>query len=262
MSILNEIIAYKKEELASTKSTVPLSELRARIGDAGATKSFKSAIKRNKGETLKLIAELKKASPSKGLIKSDFNASNIASLYDKNRVDAISVLTEQRYFQGSIDYLNQARKRTEKPLLRKDFIVDDYQVYEARANSADALLLIVAALEKSQLSELYGLARELSLDCLVEVHNWKELDTALYCGADIVGINNRNLNTMDISLNITLSLLQDIPDDRIIVSESGIGTRADVELMEETRTDAILVGTTIMKADDIGSKIDELLGRR
>jgi indole-3-glycerol phosphate synthase len=261
MSILNEIITYKKEELASTKSSVPLSELQARIGDAGPTRSFKSAIQRNKGEALKLIAELKKASPSKGLIRSDFNPSDIASIYDKNQVAAISVLTEQRYFQGSLDYLNEARKRTEKPLLRKDFIVDDYQVYEARANNADALLLIVAALEKSQLSDLYGLAGELSLDCLVEVHNWKELDTALNCGAEIVGINNRNLKTMDISLNITMSLLQDIPEDKVVVSESGIGTRADVELIEATRTDTILVGTTIMRADDIGAKIHELMQR-
>lgn len=261
MSILNEIITYKKEELVYTKSNVPLSELQSRIGDAGPTKSFRSAIQRNKGEALKLIAELKKASPSKGLIRSDFNPSKITSIYDKNQVAAISVLTEQRYFQGSLDYLNQARKRTEKPLLRKDFIVDEYQIYEARANNADALLLIVASLEKSQLSDLYGLAKELSLDCLVEVHNWKELDAALYCGADIIGINNRNLKTMDISLNITMSLLKDIPDDRIVVSESGIGTQSDVELIEATRTDAILVGTTIMKADDIGSKINELMKR-
>lgn len=261
MSILTEIITYKKEELRSTKSRVPLSELQARIGDAAPAKSFKSAIRRNKGEALKLIAELKKASPSKGLIRSDFDPSEIASIYDKNPVAAISVLTESRYFQGSLDYLNQVRKRTEKPLLRKDFIVDEYQVYEARANSADALLLIVAALEKSQLSDLYGLASELSLDCLVEVHNWKELDTALYCGANIVGINNRNLKTMDISLNITMSLLQDIPDDKVVVSESGIGTRSDVELIEATRTDTILVGTTIMKADDIALKINELMKR-
>ena len=261
MSILNEIITYKKEELASTKAGVPLSELQARIADAGPTKSFKSAIRRSKGEALKLIAELKKASPSKGLIRSDFNPSEIASMYDKSPVAAISVLTESRYFQGSLEYLNQVRKRTEKPLLRKDFIVDEYQVYEARANSADALLLIVAALEKSHLADLYGLASELSLDCLVEVHNWKELDTALYCGADIVGINNRNLKTMDISLNITMSLLKDIPEDKVVVSESGIGSRADVELIEATRTDTILVGTTIMKADDIGAKINELMKR-
>jgi len=261
MSILDEIITYKRKELASTKSGVPLSELQARIGDAGSTKSFKSAIRRNKGESLKLIAELKKASPSKGLIRESFSPSKIVSVYDKKDVAAISVLTEQHYFSGKLAYLNEARKRTDKPLLRKDFIIDDYQVYEARANSADALLLIVGALDKSQLSDLFELSKALSMDCLVEVHNWKELDTALYCGAEIVGINNRDLNTMDISLNITLSLLKDIPDDRIVVSESGISTRADVELIEATRTDAILVGTTIMKAADIGAKIDKLMGR-
>lgn len=261
MSILNEIVEYKQEELKKTKSDVPLSELKARIIDAEPVKSFKSAIRRKEGEAVKLIAELKKASPSKGLIRNSFSPSKIVSIYDKKPVAAISVLTEQRYFQGKIEYLHEARKRTEKPLLRKDFIVDEYQVYEARANKADALLLIVGALDKSLLRDLYGLAGELSLDCLVEVHNWKELDRALYSGVEIIGINNRDLRTMDVSLNITLSLLKDMPDDRIVVSESGISSRADVELIQATRTDAILVGTTIMKADEIGSKIDELMGR-
>ncbi len=261
MSILNEIVTYKQDELKTTKSNVSLSELKERVIDAAPVKSFKEAIQRKEGESVKLIAELKKASPSKGLIRESFNPSKVTSIYDKKPVAAISVLTEQRYFQGKIEYLHEARKRTEKPLLRKDFIVDEYQVYEARANHADALLLIVGALDKSQLKDLYELSKELTLDCLVEVHNWKELDTALYCGAEIIGINNRDLKTMDISLNITLALLKDIPDDRIVVSESGISTRADVELIQSTRASAILVGTTIMKADDIGSKIDELMGQ-
>lgn len=260
MSILKEILDYKRKELDTTKSTVPLSELKTRIGDALPVKSFKAAVKRQEGGPIKLIAELKKASPSGGLIRKDFSPSKIISIYDKKQVAAISVLTEQHYFSGKLNYLNEARKRTGKPLLRKDFIIDEYQVYEARANNADAVLLIAAALEKSQLSDLYALAGELSLDCLVEAHNWKELDTALYCGAEIVGINNRDLNTMDISINITLSLLKDIPDDKIVVSESGISTRADVELLETTKADAVLVGTIIMKTDDIGSKIDELTG--
>jgi len=262
MSILHEILKHKKEELQSTKSDVPLSDLKARIKDMDVVKCFKTAIEREENQPVKLIAELKKASPSKGLIRKDFSLPQIISLYEKKDVAAISVLTEKRYFDGSLSYLNQARKRTTKPLLRKDFIFDNYQVYESRANNADAVLLIVTALEKSQLSDLYHLARDLTLDCLVEVHNWKELDIALYMGAEIIGINNRDLNTLNISLDISLSLLKDVPDDRIVVSESGINTRADVEMLQATKTDAILVGTAIMNAEDIGARIDELLGNQ
>ena len=259
MNILDKIIRQKKEELKNTKSVTPLSELKARVKDMESVKSFKSAIKRTQDHPVNLIAELKKASPSKGLIRENFDLPEIMSVYNKKRVAAISVLTEENFFSGSLSFLNEARGRTEKPLLRKDFIFDEYQIYETRVNKADALLLIAAALEKSQLGDLYGLARELSLDCLVEVHNMKELDTALYCGAEIIGINNRDLTTLDISLNISFNLLKDIPDNIIVVSESGINTRADVEAMESTRADAVLVGTAIMEAEDIGAKIDELM---
>jgi len=262
MNILNEILKNKREALQAVKTSVPLAELKARIKDAAETRSFKNAIKREQNNPVKLIAELKKASPSKGLIRKDFNLSEIVSVYNKKDVAAISVLTEENFFSGKLDYLNKARKRTLKPLLRKDFIFDSYQVYESRANNADAILLIVAALEKSQLSDLYELSKEISLDCLVEVHDWKELDTALYCEAEIIGVNNRDLKTLNISLRNTLDLLKDIPDDRIVVSESGIDTRADVEAIESTRTDAILVGTSIMKSEDIGKKIDELIGKK
>jgi indole-3-glycerol phosphate synthase len=259
MNILDKIIRQKKEELKNTKSAAPLSDLKARVKDMESVKSFKSAIKRTQDRPVNLIAELKKASPSKGLIRENFDLPEIISVYNKKRVAAISVLTEENFFSGSLSFLNEARGRTEKPLLRKDFIFDDYQIYESRVNSADALLLIAAALEKSQLGDLYGLARELSLDCLVEVHNMKELDTALNCGAEIIGINNRDLTTLNISLNISFNLLKDIPDNIIVVSESGINTRADVEAMESTRADAVLVGTAIMEAEDIGAKIDELM---
>lgn len=260
MSVLNEILKYKKEELNTTKSAIPISELKAKIKDMENVRPFKAAVKREQKGPIKLIAELKKASPSKGLIRDNFIIAEIVSLYDKKNVAAISVLTEERFFAGRLDYLNEARKRTDKPLLRKDFIFDDYQVYEARVNNADAILLITTALEKSQLIDLYGLAQELSLDCLVEVHNLKDLDKALYCGAEIIGINNRNLVTLDISLKNTFELLKDIPEGRIVVSESGINSRADVEALESIRTDAVLVGTAIMKAEDMGKKIDELLG--
>ncbi len=261
MSILKDILKNKKEELETVMSDIPLSELKSRIGDLGKPVSFKEAVRRGQNKGINLIAELKKASPSRGIIRPDFSLAKIISIYEKKDVAAISVLTEKRFFSGSLSSLSQARKKTAKPLLRKDFIFHEYQVYESRASSADAILLIAAALEKSQLSDLYECAKELSLDCLVEVHNWKELDTALYLGAEAIGINNRDLSTLKISLDVSLRLLKDIPDDRIVVSESGISTRKDVEAMEATRTDALLVGTAIMKADDIGAKIDELMGK-
>lgn len=260
MNILQEILQHKREELQKTKSEIPLQDLKERVRDMEPVRPFAAAIRREPGDHVKLIAEMKKASPSEGLIRRDFSPQNILSTYEKKGVAAISVLTESRYFSGSLSYLNQARKRTTRPVIRKDFIIEDYQVYESRANSADAILLIAAALDRSHLSDLYDRAGELSLDCLVEVHNWKELDSALYMGAEIVGINNRDLVTMKTSLDISFSLMRDIPDDRIVVSESGIHSRADVEALDATRADAILVGTTIMKADDIAAKIDELMG--
>lgn len=261
MSILKEILRYKAEELKAVKRAVPMAEIKAIANDMSKTRSFISALQRKKGGPVKLIAEIKKASPSKGLIREDFNLHDIASVYDKNDVAAISVLTEERYFQGNIDYLRSVREETEKPLLRKDFIFDDYQIYEGRAYGADAILLIAAALERSQLQDLMSLAKELSLDCLVEVHNYKELDAALFCNTEIVGINNRNLKTLEIDLNTTFELIKDIPDDKIIVSESGIETRADVEALERSRADAMLIGTSFMRSEDIGAKINELLGR-
>jgi indole-3-glycerol phosphate synthase len=261
MSILNDILKNKKEELQAVKTSMPLAELKARTKDVPPPKAFRAAIQREPDGPVKLIAEIKKASPSGGLIKKDLNLSEIVSIYNRKEVAAISVLTEERFFSGKLDFLNKARKKTAKPLLRKDFIFDEYQVYESRVNHADAILLIVAALEKSHLGDLFELAKCLSLDCLVEVHDWKELDMALYCGAEIIGINNRDLKTLNINLKTTFDLLKDIPDDRIVVSESGINTRADVQAVEATRTDAVLVGTSLMKADDIGKKIDELMGK-
>lgn len=261
MSILSEILKNKKDEISAVKSPAALTALRVRTKDVPDTKSFRSAIKREPDRPVNLIAEIKKASPSGGQIRKDFNLSEIISVYNKKDVAAISVITEERFFSGKLDFLNKARKKTAKPLLRKDFIIDEYQVYESRVNNADAILLIVAALDKYQLGDLFELAKCLSLDCLVEVHDWKELDLALYCGAEIIGINNRDLKTLNINMRTTLDLLKDIPDDRIVVSESGINTREDVLTIEATRTDAILVGTSLMKAGDIGRKVDELQGK-
>ena len=262
MSILLEIIKHKKEELERRKSRIPFGELRGMARDSEAPGGFKAAIRRGREEPIRLIAEIKRASPSKGMIRKDFNLSEIVSVYDRKDVKAISVLTDERFFAGKLDYLSKARMETGKPLLRKDFIIDEYQVFESRAYGADAILLIVAALERPQLIDIMGLAGELSLDCLVEVHDLKELDAALYSEAEIIGINNRNLKTLEISLNTTFNLLKDIPESKVVVSESGINSRADVKSMESAGADAVLVGTTIMQADDIGGKIDELMGHK
>jgi indole-3-glycerol phosphate synthase len=261
MSVLQEIVKNKKQELEQRKRIVPLDEVKARARGSEAVRPLREVLRRKNSEPLRLIAELKKASPSEGRIRQDFNVSDIISIYDEKDVSAISVLTEERYFEGSLDYLAQARAITKKPLLRKDFLFDDYQVYESRASGADALLLIVASLAPSQLEDLLGLAGELSLECLVEVHTLKELDTALSSGAELIGINNRDLKTLTTNLNITFELLKDIPADKIIVSESGIHTRQDIESIESSNVDAVLVGTTIMRTEDIGAKIDELMGK-
>jgi indole-3-glycerol phosphate synthase len=261
MSILDQILEKRKQNVEETKRSVPLSELKARIPDMEETRPFRGAISRADGEPIKLIAEVKKASPSKGLIREDFDLKEIVSVYEKKGVDAISILTEEDYFQGSLNYLRRAHFATRKPLLRKDFIVDEYQLYEARVNHADAVLLITAALGKIQLGDYLGLCSELSLDALVEVHTYGELDRALACGCNIIGINNRDLSTLSIDLRTSLSMIEDIPEDRTIVSESGITSRQDMEIFEATRIDAVLVGTAIMKEEEIGAKIDELRGR-
>jgi indole-3-glycerol phosphate synthase len=261
MGVLEEILRAKREELREKKGSSALRELRERARDAEPVRGFGDAIRRGDGP-LRLIAEVKRASPSRGIIREAFNLPEILDIYERKNVDAISILTDERYFGGSIEHLRTARARTTRPLLRKDFIIDECQVYEARAYGADAILLIVSALERSQLMDLMGLAGEIGLDCLVEVHNLKELDTALYCNAGIIGINNRDLNTLDVDLNTTLDLIKDIPEGKITVSESGIESRTDVERIGSAGIDAILVGTSLMKAGDIGERIDELMGRK
>lgn len=260
MSILEEILRRKREDLKQAKSTLPVRELKIRIKDVPPAMSFRAAIERGGDSPIKLIAEIKKASPSKGIIRADFNLSDIAAAYNRKGVDAISVLTEKHFFQGRLSHLRDLRKITQKPLLRKDFIFDEYQVYESRFNGADAILLIAACLDSHQLRDLRGLARELSLDSIVEVHSLKELDSALDSGAEIIGINNRDLKTLKINLNTTFELLKDMPEDKTVISESGINTRKDVEAIEAARVDAILAGTVFMESNDIGRKIDELLG--
>jgi indole-3-glycerol phosphate synthase len=260
MGILHEIISKKKQRLRDVQASVPLRELKSKITDIQKPRDFRTAVKRSLDENIKLIAEIKKASPTKGIIREKFDHISIAQIYDKKHVHAVSVLTEEDFFMGSLSFLPEVKKITSKPVLRKDFIVDEYQIYETRVNSADAILLIAAILEKNQAAEYLNLARELGLSVLFEVHDYKELEMALLIACDIIGINNRNLKTLQIDMNTTFTLRREIPSDRIVVSESGIKSRMDVQKLQNIRVDALLIGTSFMEAEDIGKKIDELTG--
>jgi len=257
--ILDDIIVNKKEELAATKRRSSLSDIKARAAHTGPTRGFGKAL--SKGMGIHLIAEVKKASPSKGVIREDFEPVKIARIYEESGASCLSVLTEKKFFQGELEYLGMIRKAVGLPLLRKDFIIDEYQIFEAKATGADAMLLIAACLEKQQIVDFLGIADGQGLDVLVESHTYKELDRSLLAGAMIVGVNNRDLATFNVSLQTTLDLLKDIPDDRIVVSESGIKTRDDVIMLEKAGLDAILVGESLMREKDIGKKTKELLGK-
>ncbi len=257
MSVLNRILEKKAERIAHSKSIIPLHELKSRLREADKPRDFARAVKGERG--IRLIAEIKKASPSKGVIRKDFDPARIASVYEEKAVNAISVLTEEDFFQGHLSFIRQVRSATSKPVLRKDFIFDEYQVYESRAHGADALLLIAAVLDKNQAGEYLHLAAELGLQVLFEVHNEADLEKALIVNAGIIGINNRDLKTLRIDLSTTLRLRKGIPKDKIVVSESGIRDRGDVIKLIDAGIDAMLIGASIMETEDIGRKIDDLL---
>ena len=257
--ILDQIVTDNRQELEARKRAVPLEELQGLVRVQSLPLNFASALR---GERIRLIAEVKKASPSKGIIRHDFHPVEIARIYASNGASAISVLTEGLYFQGSLNYLRKVRNilgDKRPPLLRKDFLYDPYQIYESRAYGADSLLLIVAILTPGKLTELIGLSHKLGMDCLVEVHSEDELEIALGSGAGIIGINNRDLKTFAVDIATTERLRRLIPPDRIVVSESGIKSRGDIEKLEGWDVDAVLVGETLMSAPDIGKKIKELL---
>lgn len=256
MSILDGIVEKKRERLKHVRSKKPLSEIRAIISGLDSPRDFKGAIKRDKG--IKLIAEIKKASPSKGIIRAEFDPAKIASLYEDKGVDAISVITEEDFFLGSIDYINIVKEKVSRPVLRKDFIFDEYQVYESRAYGADAILLIGAILDRVQAEEYLHMARELGLSVLFEIHSYDDLEKALRINADIIGINNRDLRTLQVDINRTFLLKKEIPSDKVTVSESGIKNRDDVLRLNIVGIDAILVGTSLMESEDIGKRIEEL----
>ena len=257
--ILDQIVADNRLDLEARKRSFPLAELQRVALEQPPPLDFASALR---GDRIQLIAEVKKASPSRGTICPDFNPVEIAQIYASNGASAISVLTEARYFQGNLNHLKDIRTALgdeRLPLLRKDFIYDPYQVYESRAYGADSLLLVVAILSSEQLEELLGLSHELNMSCLVEVHNEVELEIALKSGAQVIGINNRDLSTFIVDLTTTERLRPLIPQDRIVVSESGIKDRSDIEKLREWRVDAVLIGESLMSAPNIANKMKELL---
>jgi indole-3-glycerol phosphate synthase len=259
--ILKKIIARKHEEIAERSQQVSLAEMMERAAAADPCRGFVAAI-RNKiaaGDAA-VIAEIKKASPSKGVMREHFVPAEIATSYEKGVAACLSILTDKDFFQGSEDYLQQARAACSLPVIRKDFIIDPYQVYEARAIDADCILLIVAALDDVQLKELAALATQLGMDVLVEVHDADELARALPLNLPLVGINNRNLRTFEVSLQTTLDMLDSIPDGRIVVTESAIHSTEDVKLMREHAVNAFLVGEAFMRADDPGAQLAALFG--
>ncbi|NLL04626.1 MAG: indole-3-glycerol phosphate synthase TrpC [Clostridiaceae bacterium] len=259
--ILDKIVEQKKIQLKKEMSKMSIEGWKQRIKRPGmhSTQSFFNALKKN--DDISIIAEVKKASPSKGIIKEDFDPMMIAKEYCEAKVQAMSVLTEKNFFLGDDDYLVRIRQAYPTPILRKDFLIDLWQVYQSRCLGADAILLITSLLSDEELKKFQVVAGILGMQCLVEVHNREELDRALESGAQIIGINNRDLNTFNVDIRTTEKLMNYIPNDRVVVSESGIKDYNDIKYLKELGVDAVLIGETFMRATSIKEKIDELRGK-
>ena len=259
--ILNQIVATKREEIALALQKTPLAVMREDAESRLLTRDFEGALRRKIAAGLPaVIAEVKKASPSKGVIRADFIPADIAQSYAEHGAACLSVLTDRQYFQGCADYLKQARASCDLPVLRKDFMIDPYQVYEARAMGADCILLIAACLDDARMAELEAIARGLNMAVLVEVHDRAELERALKLKTPLVGINNRNLRSFEVSLDTTLGMLADVPADRLLVTESGILSSDDVKKMRDHGVNAFLVGEAFMRAKEPGAALAELFG--
>ena len=264
--ILNKILAVKNQEVAAALSAKPLPAMRAEAEQAAPARDFSGAIRgKIAAGRPAIIAEIKKASPSKGVIRANFRPSEIAASYERHGAACLSVLTDEQFFQGSAEYLKQAREACSLPVLRKDFIVSEYQVYQSRAMGADAILLIASALTLNQMKSLEKLAHKLGMDVLVEVHDGKELEVALQLSTHLIGINNRNLRTFEVSLQTTLDLLSRIAvsekgQDCIVVTESGIFTPDDVRLMRNHQVNTFLVGEAFMRAPEPGAELARVFG--
>ena len=254
--MLDRIVAQKREEVEQRRKAVTIACLQERIARQKPSPDFALVLK---SDHIRLIAEVKQTSPSRGMLRPNFNPIELAQIYSDCGAAAISVLTETNYFMGSIEHLAAINKVVQLPLLRKDFIFDPYQVYESRAYGADALLLIAAILSQRQLKELVSLSHSLGLRCLVEVHSEGEVERAVLSEAEIIGINNRDLNTFAVDINTTRRLRPLIPKEKIVVSESGIRSRSDMEKLRKWRVDAVLVGEALVTAGDVMAKMRELL---
>jgi len=258
-TILRKIVDRKWQEVDERKPKTSIADLKAMAGDKAPARGFANALRaRIEQQQAAVIAEIKKASPSKGILRDPFEPEAIAESYEKGGAACLSVLTDQDFFQGHEDYLKAARAACSLPVIRKDFMVAPYQVYESRAIGADCILLIAACLTKDQMQELEGIAHEIGLDVLVEVHNGEEMDDALTLTTPLVGINNRNLHNFEVSLDTTFDLYQRIGSDRLAITESGIMTRADVQAMTERGIYGFLIGESFMRAPEPGEKLQEL----
>lgn len=257
--ILKKILARKSEEISERKPKMPEQELKHRADDCEPTRDFSVTIEKTIGEgKAAIIAEIKKASPSKGIICEDFNPETIAQSYENSGASCLSILTDIDFFQGSDTYLQNARTACSLPVLRKDFMIDPYQIYESRVLGADCILIIVSALSDMQMQELVGTAQEIDLDILVEVHNREELERGLMLRTPLIGINNRNLHTFKTDIETTIGLLPDVFHDRTVITESGIHTTEHVKTMRKHGVNGFLVGEAFMGAEDPGKKLQEL----
>ena len=259
ISILKKIVDQKWKDIESSKAAVSLEQLQKDLEQAPAPRDFLAALTSNAG--VSLIAEVKRASPSKGLIREDFEAVKIATEYEANGASCISVLTDEHFFQGHLDYLRSVRSAVQIPVLRKDFILDPYQVFEARVAGADAVLLIAECLNETTLCQLHDQIVELGMTPLVELYEEENLQAVLKSGAKLIGVNNRDLRTFEVDLNHTVRMKEKLPKDRTIVGESGIFTAEDVALLAGAGVDAMLVGESLMRAPDIGQAVRDLLSQ-
>ena len=256
-SILDKIVQHKRVEIASAKEVIPLRVLREQISEVDPPKDFVAALRASLPQ-VGLIAEVKKASPSKGVIREDFDPVSIATEYASAGANCISVLTDSHFFQGHLDFLRQIRAAVDVPLLRKDFVLDEYQVFEARAAGADAVLLIAECLTPDGLKQLHDVITQVGMTALVELYDEANLDAVLACNPTLVGVNNRDLNTFEVDLGHSIRIRKQVPADITFVSESGIFSHSDVELLQSNQVDAMLVGESLMRSDDISDAIRKL----
>jgi indole-3-glycerol phosphate synthase len=261
MSVLNQICTDKAEHVKAQKTQTPLVDLQAKIKNIDAPKGFINRIRNFTAENkIPLITEVKKASPSKGIIREDFEPVEIAKIYEASGAACLSVLTDEPYFQGKDEYLTAIRAAVSLPMLRKDFMIDPYQIYESRALGADCILIIMAALEDSLAAELYALSTELGMDALVEVHNMEELERAMKLTPAMVGVNNRNLKTLEVDLNVGMELAKALPDTVLKIGESGIYTHDDILALQKAGFEGFLIGESLMREPDIGLAVKKITG--